>query len=70
MTPDGTGPNLVPPPPTRAALKRHRPRRGTDRRVWLWPLCLGAGIGLGVLGYQFVPNVDFYFDYWVALLAS
>ena len=67
--PDGTGPHLVPPPPTRAVQNKRRGRK-SDTRYWLWPLALAAGVGLGIAGYQFVPDLDFYFDYWVALALS
>jgi hypothetical protein len=66
---DNTGPNLVPPPPPRGQVVRKR-KRQSDRRMWMWPLGLLAGVALGVAAYQFIPNVDFYFDYWIALLFS
>jgi hypothetical protein len=68
--PDGTG-RLVPPPPPRDALpQRRRKKGGGGHRLWLWPLAFAAGIGLGIVAYQYAPDVDFYFDYWVALMFS
>lgn len=70
-SPDGTGPHLVPPPPPRTELpKRRRQATRSSGRVWLWPLAFAAGIGLGIAGYQFAPDLDFYFDYWIALALS
>jgi hypothetical protein len=60
---------LVPPPPPREALgKRRKQQRPTDLTWLVWVGSLLVGIGLGVAAYQFAPSVDFYFDYWLALL--
>ncbi len=67
--PDGTGPHLVPPPPPRTAQRKQRKKQG-EPRYWIWPLALVSGIALGIVGYQFIAGIDFYFDYWLAAALS
>lgn len=59
-----TGP-LVPPLPSRA--KRGQRPGKSHRGLW-WALALALGVGAGVAGYQWVPNVDTTFDYWLAIV--
>jgi hypothetical protein len=59
-------PTLVPRPPPRP--KRHK--KGMDPRLWLWPLAVAVGVALGVVAYNYLPDADFYFDYWVELALS
>lgn len=53
---------LIPPPPPTVARRRANDGRGL---VWLFMLVLGVGVGVAF--YQWVPDVSFYFDYWLAL---
>lgn len=55
---------LVPPPPTPVPRRRQRPG---DRRWLVWLGALSLGVVLGIAAYQWLPEVDRYFDYWLAL---
>jgi hypothetical protein len=59
----GVGPR-IPPPPSR--LPRNR---AFGARWAIWAGALALGVTLGIVAYGFIPGVDYYFDYWVALLA-
>lgn len=56
-----SSPLIPPPPPT---VMR---RRANDGRGLVWFFMLLLGIGVGTAFYQWVPDVSFTFDYWVAL---
>ena len=64
--PTAGGPLIPTPPP--AVGKRHQ--RVVDPRWLVWAAAFAVGIGLGISAYHWVPHVDFYFDYWVALALS
>ena len=55
---------VIPPPPDRRAMPRSK---SSGPRVWLWPLALLAGAGLGFALYQ-LTGLDYVFDYWIALV--
>ena len=55
----------VPPPPR---VDPRRARKQSDARLFVWVGALAAGVGAGVAGYQLLPVVVLYFDYWLALL--
>jgi hypothetical protein len=59
-------PTLVPKPPKRT--KHHK--KGVEPRLWIWPLSLAVGLTLGIVAYTYVPDIVFYFDYWVELALS
>lgn len=54
----------IPPPPPRTGKRK---KKGGSPRPLIWMGALVLGVGLGVVAYQYIPPVDFYFDYWVAL---
>jgi hypothetical protein len=58
----------IPPPPP--AVGKRKKKRGLSPRFFVWPGALVVGVGLGVAAYLFVPQVDVYFDYWLALALS
>lgn len=57
------GTTRIPTPPPQRGKRRKR----TNPRAWIWPLAFVVGIALGIGAYQWVPRMDFYFDYWLAL---
>jgi hypothetical protein len=62
--PESGGAPVIPPPPPRVARRR---KSGGELRLLLWLVAFGAGVGAGAAAYRYAPQVDFYFDYWVAL---
>lgn len=65
--PPTAGGPLIPTPPPAMGKRRNRP---LDLQWLIWAGAFLVGIGLGVTAYQWVPNVDFYFDYWISLALS
>jgi len=55
---------LVPPPPPAIGKRRQKP---IDLRWLIWAGSFALGIALGVSAYQWLPQVDVYFEYWLAL---
>lgn len=67
--PAGAAPR-IPTPPSGAAKRGKRAKQAGGARTLLWIGAFAVGIGLGVTAYQWAPEVDHYFDYWVALVLS
>jgi hypothetical protein len=65
--PGAPGGYRIPPPPPRHGKPYKRP---SDPRWWIWTGALALGIALGVVAYRWLPRVDTYFDYWLALVLS
>ncbi len=62
-SPSRGGPR-VPPPPAGTAGPR---QKATDLRWLGWSGAFAVGIALGIGAYHYLPEVDAYVDYWLAL---
>ena len=66
MTVSASPPVIPPPPP--GGGKRRKKKSGFDKRWLVFLGAAGAGVGLGMGGYNVVGAVRSYFDYLVALM--
>ncbi len=67
----GQGTPVIPPIPSEAARRAKRLRKPPmNLRPLIWISTFVLGMALGVVAYRYVPSLDFYFDYWLALVMS
>lgn len=56
----------APPPKPKGGTRRRR----ADRRWLIYTGALAIGVAVGIGGYRWIPRVDTYFDYWLAVVLS
>ena len=64
--PQPAGGPVIPPPPAQVRRRRQGGAGGGRWLIWSGALLLGMALGHGA--YRWLQGVDFYVDYWVALL--
>ncbi len=65
------GTPVIPPIPSEAQRRARRVRKPpVDLRWLIWVSAFVLGMTLGVVAYQYIPSLDYTFDYWMALALS
>jgi len=66
-----SGDAVIPPIPSETKRRAKRLRKPPPDLRWLiWVSSFVVGMALGVTAYRYLPSLDLYFDYWLALALS